>query len=115
TNLVFRSVPSGPPFVSLEASAESVRGGDDVNVTCTVLGEPEVNVSFTWSYPGQDRRPVHIQSSWRLVNRGTGRTTRLSQSVMTIHDMETIDFGSYICTAKNRHGQTIMTTNIISK
>ena len=47
------TVPSGPPFVSLEASPEYVRGGDNINVTCTVLGEPEVDMSFTWSYPGQ--------------------------------------------------------------
>lgn len=47
------TVPSGPPFVSLEASPESVRGGDNVNLTCTVLGEPEVDVNFSWSYPGQ--------------------------------------------------------------
>lgn len=49
------AVPSGAPFVSLEGSPESVRGGDNMNVTCTVLGEPEVDVSFTWSYPGQVR------------------------------------------------------------
>lgn len=49
------TVPAGPPFVSLEMSPDSVRGGDDMNVTCTVLGEPEVDVSFTWSYPGQVR------------------------------------------------------------
>lgn len=41
--------------MSLEASQESARGGDNVNFTCTVLGEPEVDVSFTWSYPGQVR------------------------------------------------------------
>lgn len=46
-------VPSGPPFVSLDASPKSVGGGDSINVTCTVLGEPEVDVSFTWFYPGQ--------------------------------------------------------------
>ncbi|KAM9741945.1 platelet-derived growth factor receptor-like protein [Menidia menidia] len=110
--LLYVEVPSGPPFVSLEASPESVRGGDDVNVTCCVLGEPEVDVSFTWTYPGQDQRPVHIQSSWRLVNRGMGHTTRVSKSVLTLVDLETIDFGNYVCTAKNQHGETIVTTRI---
>ncbi|XP_071313916.1 platelet-derived growth factor receptor-like protein [Trachinotus anak] len=113
-HLLYVEVPSGPPFVSLEASPDSVRGGDNINVTCTVLGEPEVDVSFTWSYPGQDNRPVHILTSWRLVNRGMGHTTRVSQSVMTVEDMETIDFGNYICKAKNQHGETIVTINIIS-
>lgn len=45
-------VPSGPPFATIEASSNTVRGGDIFNVTCTVLGEPEMNVSFGWRYPG---------------------------------------------------------------
>lgn len=50
------TVPSGAPFVSLGASPETVRGGGgNVNVTCTALGEPEEDVSFSWSYPGQVR------------------------------------------------------------
>lgn len=113
--LLYVEVPNGPPFVSLEASSTSVRGGDNVNVTCTVLGEPEVDVNFTWSYPGQNYRPVHIQTSWRLVNRGTGHTTRVSQSILTVEDMETIDFGNYICKAKNLNGQTIVAVTVISK
>ncbi|TMS17528.1 Platelet-derived growth factor receptor-like protein [Larimichthys crocea] len=113
--LLYVEVPSGPPFVSLEASQESARGGDNVNFTCTVLGEPEVDVSFTWSYPGQGRRPVHIHASWRLVMRGMGHITRVTQSVMTVEDMETIDFGNYICKAKNPRGETIVSTNLISK
>lgn len=44
-----------------------------------------------------------------------GHTTRVSQSIMTVEDMETIDFGKYICKAKNQHGETIVMTNIISK
>ena len=51
----FLTVPSGAPFVSLDSSPDSVRGGDTLNVSCTVLGEPEVDVTFTWSYPGQVR------------------------------------------------------------
>lgn len=50
---IFLTVPSGPPYVSLEVSPESVRGGDNINVTCTVLGEPEEDVNFSWVYPGQ--------------------------------------------------------------
>lgn len=58
-------VPSGPPFVSLGASPEAARGDGIVNVTCTVLGEPEVDVSFTWSYPGQVREIVKIKCVFR--------------------------------------------------
>nr|XP_040028527.1 platelet-derived growth factor receptor-like protein [Gasterosteus aculeatus aculeatus] len=113
--LLYVEVPSGPPFVSLDASPKSVGGGDSINVTCTVLGEPEVDVSFTWFYPGQGRRPVHIQTSWRLVDRGMSHTTRITRSVLTLEDMETIDFGNYICKAKNQNGETIVATTIVSK
>lgn len=51
--IVSPTVPSGPPYVSLEVSPETVRDGDNINVTCTVLGEPEEDVNFTWVYPGQ--------------------------------------------------------------
>ncbi|KAM6924305.1 platelet-derived growth factor receptor-like protein [Xenentodon cancila] len=112
--LLYVEVPSGPPFVSLETSPEHVSGGENVNISCTVLGEPEEDVHFTWTHPGQGQRPVHIQTSWRLVNRGGGYTTRLSQSILTVEDMETIDFGNYGCKAKNQHGETIVTTAIIS-
>ncbi|KAF3838023.1 hypothetical protein F7725_009791 [Dissostichus mawsoni] len=108
-------IPSGAPLVSLEVSPASVTGGDNVDVTCTMLGEPEGDVSFTWSYPGQDHRPVHIHTSWRLVHRGMSHTTRVSQSVLTVEDLETIDFGNYICKAKNQHGETSVMTNILSK
>lgn len=51
--IISLTVPSGPPYVSLEVSPESVRGGDNINATCTVLGEPEEDVNFSWVYPGQ--------------------------------------------------------------
>lgn len=47
--------------------------------------------------------------------RGMGHITRVTQSVMTVEDMETIDFGNYICKAKNPRGETIVSTNLISK
>lgn len=61
------------------------------------------------------RRPVHIQTSWRLVDRGMSHTTRITRSVLTLEDMETIDFGNYICKAKNQNGETIVATAIVSK
>ena len=157
-------VPSGPPFVTLEPSSTSAREGDTINITCTVLGEPEVDVSFSWSHPGQvregqgkvqifinnqhyitqanfsnsklglvtiitikkcqcdlgelccvqERRPVDIQTSRRLINQGMGHTTRISHSVITIHDLESSDLGRYICRAKNLHGVTAVSTRISS-
>lgn len=47
------AVPSGPPSTTILASANEVKGGDDISVLCTVLGEPDVEVEFRWIYPGQ--------------------------------------------------------------
>uniref|UniRef100_A0A671NR57 Platelet-derived growth factor receptor-like protein n=1 Tax=Sinocyclocheilus anshuiensis TaxID=1608454 RepID=A0A671NR57_9TELE len=112
--LLYVEVPSGPPFATIEASSNTVSGGDIFNVTCTVLGEPEMNVSFSWRYPGQGQRPVNIQDSWRLINRGVGHTTRISQSVMIVDDVETIDYEKYICSTKNKHGETLVATTLKS-
>lgn len=62
----------------------------------------------------QDKRPARIQTLWRLVNRGMGHTTRVSQSILSVEDMQTINFGDYICKAKNINGETIVTTKIAS-
>ncbi|XP_030622708.1 platelet-derived growth factor receptor-like protein [Chanos chanos] len=110
--LLYVEVPGGPPFATVEASSNSVSGGDIFNVTCTVLGEPEMEVNFYWTFPGQGLRPESVHDSWRLINRGVRYTTRISQSVLTVDDVETIDFGKYICTAKNKHGETSVATQV---
>ncbi|ELK08858.1 Platelet-derived growth factor receptor-like protein [Pteropus alecto] len=108
-------VPSGPPSTTILASSNKVKSGDDISVLCTVLGEPDIEVEFRWIYPGQkDERPVTIQDTWRLIHRGLGHTTRISQSVMTVEDFETIDAGYYICTAQNLRGQTTVATTVES-
>ncbi|XP_006834580.1 PREDICTED: platelet-derived growth factor receptor-like protein [Chrysochloris asiatica] len=111
--LLYVEVPSGPPSTTILASSNKVNGGDDIIVLCTVLGEPDVEVEFRWIYPGhQSERPVMIQDTWRLIHRGFGHTTRISQSVITVEDFETIDAGYYICTAQNLRGQTTVATTI---
>uniref|UniRef100_A0A8D1BWP6 Platelet-derived growth factor receptor-like protein n=1 Tax=Sus scrofa TaxID=9823 RepID=A0A8D1BWP6_PIG len=111
--LLYAEVPSGPPSTTILASANKVKGGDDISVLCTVLGEPDVEVEFRWIYPGlKDERPVTIQDAWRLIHRGLGHTTRISQSVLTVEDLETIDAGYYICTAQNLRGQTTVATTV---
>ncbi|KAM8968980.1 platelet-derived growth factor receptor-like protein [Sarcophilus harrisii] len=111
--LLYVEVPSGPPSTTIVASSNRVNGGDDITVLCTVLGEPDVEVEFRWIYPGlKDERPVTIQDTWRLVSRGLGCTTRLSQSVLALQDFETIDAGYYICTAQNLQGQTTVATTV---
>lgn len=61
-------VPRGPPSTTILASSNKVKGGDDVSVLCTVLGEPDVEVEFRWTYPGQKvsvarPRPAALVSS----------------------------------------------------
>lgn len=112
--LLYVEVPSGPPFVSLKAPSTLAREGDTINITCTVLGEPEQEVSFEWTIPDQDRQPIDLHGSTRLVKRGIGHTTRISQSVITLEHLETIDFGRYICKAKTKHGETAVATSINS-
>lgn len=51
-------VPSGPPYATIQASSNEVSGGDMFNITCTVLGEPEMDVKFRWTYPGQVNNTV---------------------------------------------------------
>ncbi|XP_029082453.1 platelet-derived growth factor receptor-like protein isoform X1 [Monodon monoceros] len=111
--LLYAEVPSGPPSTTILASANKVKGGDDISVLCTVLGEPDVEVEFRWIYPGQkDERPVTIQDTWRLIHRGLGHTTRISQSVLIVEDFEMVDAGYYICTAQNLRGQTSVATTV---
>uniref|UniRef100_A0A8C5LTU6 Platelet-derived growth factor receptor-like protein n=1 Tax=Leptobrachium leishanense TaxID=445787 RepID=A0A8C5LTU6_9ANUR len=111
--LLYVEVPSGPPSATITASANKVQSGGDFSIYCTVLGEPDVEVEFTWIYPGQEyQRPVTIQDSWRLVNRGIGHTTRISKSIISVEDFETIDAGNYICRAQNLRGQTTLSTRV---
>lgn len=54
----FLSVPKGPPSTTIAASPNRAEVGDSVQVICTVLGEPDVDVNFRWQYPGQEVRDV---------------------------------------------------------
>ncbi|KAG8134684.1 putative Platelet-derived growth factor receptor-like protein [Naja naja] len=111
--LLYVEVPYGPPSATIKASSSTLQGGSDVNVLCTVLGQPDVEVEFNWIYPGQEyKRPVNIQDSWRLIDRGVGHTTRISESIITVEDLETIDGGNYVCVAQNLRGRTTVATQV---
>ncbi|XP_064005134.1 platelet-derived growth factor receptor-like protein isoform X4 [Pogoniulus pusillus] len=112
-HLLYVEVPKGPPSATIEASSSRAEVSDGVHVTCTVLGEPDVDVNFRWQYPGQEsERPVIIQNFWRLINRGTSHTTRISKSVLLVEDVEAEDAGNYICIAQNLHGETAVATKV---
>ncbi|XP_078077720.1 platelet-derived growth factor receptor-like protein [Mustelus asterias] len=111
--LLYTEAVSGPPSTSIAASSNAVSYGDQVNVTCTVVGDPDLQVFFTWKYPGQqDERPVIITGKRRLIDRNNGHTVRLSKSMLYIDDVETIDIGDYICTARNLIGETTVATRL---
>lgn len=113
--LLYAEAFRGPPSATIEASSNTVSGGEHVNVTCTALGNPDLLVDFTWKYPGQqDERPVIITNSWRLIDQQNGHTIRLSKSMLYIDDIEIIDVGDYICTAQNVMGDTTVATAVFS-
>ncbi|NXT54672.1 PGFRL protein, partial [Pluvianellus socialis] len=112
-HLLYVEVPQGPPSATIAASSSRAEVSDRLRVVCTVLGEPDVDVSFRWRYPGQEsERPVIIQNYWRLINRGTGHTTRISKSILHVKDFEARDAGNYICIAQNRQGETTVATEV---
>ncbi|XP_062898184.1 platelet-derived growth factor receptor-like protein [Mobula hypostoma] len=112
--LLYAEAHSHAPTATIEASSNIVNGGEQVNVTCTVLGDPDRQVDFIWKYPGQqDERPVIITESWRLIDQQNGHTVRLSKSMLYIDDVETIDVGNYICTAQNVLGKTTVATEVL--
>ncbi|NXP74485.1 PGFRL protein, partial [Ramphastos sulfuratus] len=112
-HLLYVEVPKGPPSATIEALSSRAEVSDSIHVTCTVLGEPDVDVSFRWQYPAQEsERPVIIQNFWRLINRGTSHTTRISKSVVLVEDFEAEDGGNYICIAQNLHGETAVAAKV---
>ncbi|XP_061477931.1 platelet-derived growth factor receptor-like protein isoform X2 [Rhineura floridana] len=53
--LIYVNYPPSVPRPAIRASVASFQVGDTFNVTCTVFGEPEIAVDFTWEYPGQQK------------------------------------------------------------
>ena len=49
--------PAAPPAPFIQASSESVPLGQNLQVTCTVVGDQDVLVDFSWEYPGQTVSP----------------------------------------------------------
>lgn len=48
--------PMAPPTPAIEASSSSVTVGENLRVSCSVVGEQDVAVEFSWEYPGQEVR-----------------------------------------------------------
>ncbi|XP_063784767.1 platelet-derived growth factor receptor-like protein isoform X2 [Pseudophryne corroboree] len=110
--LIYVNYPSAPPKPSVEASKSTARAGENFIVTCTVLGELEISVEFTWEYPGQQiGRPPYVRESTAQTRRG-GQLMQESQSVLAIDEARAVDDGTYTCTAQNLQGSTSVTTRV---
>ncbi|KAM4747458.1 platelet-derived growth factor receptor-like protein [Rhinophrynus dorsalis] len=110
--LIYVHYPSSPPKPSIEASMTSVRAGENFVVSCTVLGELEISVEFTWEYPGQQiGRPPYVRESTLQTRRG-GQLMQESQSILYVDGARAVDDGIYTCTAQNLQGSTSVTTRV---
>ncbi|XP_075458237.1 platelet-derived growth factor receptor-like protein [Ascaphus truei] len=110
--LLYLHYPSAPPKPSVEASVSSVRAGDNFFVTCTVLGELDISVEFTWEYPGQQfGRPLYVRESTEQTRRG-GQLLQESQSILNVDEARAVDDGTYTCSAQNLQGSTSVSTRV---
>ncbi|KAM3867072.1 platelet-derived growth factor receptor-like protein [Diretmus argenteus] len=101
--LIYVNYPMAPPTPVIQASSSSVSLGENLRVSCTVMGEQEVVVEFSWEYPGQQiGRPMYTQESVRPDGGGGGR--QQSQSVLLVDEVRQVDQGTYTCTAQNLQG-----------
>ncbi|XP_056372833.1 platelet-derived growth factor receptor-like protein isoform X2 [Hyla sarda] len=110
--LIYVHYPSAPPKPTIEASVRSARAGENFVVTCTVLGELEINVEFNWEYPGQQiGRPPYVREHTSQTRRG-GQLLQESLSTLSIDEARAVDDGIYTCTAQNLQGSTSVTTSV---
>ncbi|XP_051870617.1 platelet-derived growth factor receptor-like protein [Pristis pectinata] len=110
--LIFTHYPSAPPSAMIKASSKSVRAGANFNLTCTVLGETNIEVDFTWEFPGQQLgRPTYTMESQQPVYAG-GKVAQSSQSVLLVDEARPVDDGLYTCTAQNLQGTTTVSTPV---
>uniref|UniRef100_A0A8C4SIJ3 Platelet-derived growth factor receptor-like protein n=1 Tax=Erpetoichthys calabaricus TaxID=27687 RepID=A0A8C4SIJ3_ERPCA len=111
--LIYVNYPASPPAPTIKASSESVHVGENLQVTCTVLGDLNVAIDFTWEYPGEKiGRPPYTQESTRTVRTG-GRSLQQSETVLLVDEVRPVDQGTYICTAQNLEGSTSISTSVV--
>uniref|UniRef100_UPI0037E99851 platelet-derived growth factor receptor-like protein n=1 Tax=Semicossyphus pulcher TaxID=241346 RepID=UPI0037E99851 len=109
--LIYVNYPMAPPAPIILSSSGSVVVGENLQVTCSVVGEQDVGVEFTWEYPGQQiGRPLYTQESISPV--GGGATRQQSQSVLLVDEVRDVDQGTYTCTAQNLQGAKSVSTTV---
>ncbi|XP_022051260.1 platelet-derived growth factor receptor-like protein [Acanthochromis polyacanthus] len=109
--LIYVNYPMAPPAPVIQASSNSVVVGENLRVSCTVMGEQDVVVEFTWEYPGQQiGRPLYTRENISPVGGGAAR--QQSQSVLLVDEVRDVDQGTYTCTAQNLQGAKSVSTTI---
>ncbi|XP_042349867.1 platelet-derived growth factor receptor-like protein [Plectropomus leopardus] len=109
--LIYVNYPMAPPAPVIQASSSSVAMGDNLRISCSVVGERDVVVEFTWEYPGQEiGRPLYTQDS--TSPDGGGAAQQHSQSVLLVDEVRDVDQGTYTCTAQNLQGAKSASTTV---
>ncbi|XP_041846555.1 platelet-derived growth factor receptor-like protein [Melanotaenia boesemani] len=107
--LIYVNYPVAPPAPVIHASSSSVTVGENLRVSCTVMGEQDVVIEFNWDYPGQQiGRPLYTQESISPVSGGSAR--QQFQSVFLVDEVRDVDSGTYTCTAQNLQGAKSVST-----
>nr|XP_029134210.1 platelet-derived growth factor receptor-like protein isoform X1 [Labrus bergylta] len=109
--LIYVNYPMAPPAPVIQASSGSVGVGDNLQVSCSVIGEQDVGVEFIWEYPGQQiGRPLYTQENISPVAGGSAR--QQSKSVLLVDEARDMDEGMYTCTAQNLQGAKSVSTTV---
>ncbi|XP_054648195.1 platelet-derived growth factor receptor-like protein [Dunckerocampus dactyliophorus] len=109
--LIYVNYPMAPPAPVIQANASSVATGDNLRVSCTVMGERDVAVDITWEYPGQEiGRPLYTRESISPLDGGSAR--HQTQSILLVDEVRDVDQGTYTCTAENLQGSKSVSTTV---
>ncbi|XP_037656862.1 platelet-derived growth factor receptor-like protein [Choloepus didactylus] len=110
--LIYINYPSSSPKPTIQASATSVQLGENFSVNCTVLGEPEIAVDFSWEYPSQKLgRPPYTSERVDVV-RWEGQVQQDAVSTLYVEETQAGDAGVYTCWATNLQGTGTAATRI---
>uniref|UniRef100_G3U2E6 Platelet-derived growth factor receptor-like protein n=1 Tax=Loxodonta africana TaxID=9785 RepID=G3U2E6_LOXAF len=111
--LVNINYPSSSPKPTILASALSIQLGENFSVTCTVLGEPEIAVDFSWEYPGQKATSHVTAQECLIVVHHEGQVQQKAESILHIGETWVGDAGVYTSRATNLQGTRTATTHIL--
>uniref|UniRef100_A0A671RPV3 Platelet-derived growth factor receptor-like protein n=1 Tax=Sinocyclocheilus anshuiensis TaxID=1608454 RepID=A0A671RPV3_9TELE len=110
--LIYVNYPAAPPSPAIQASSDTVAVGQNLQVTCTVIGEQDVVVDFTWEYPGQKiGHPLYTQDSVQTVQ-VDGQNRQRTQTILLVDKVREVDQGTYTCTAQNLEGSRSASTSV---